>query len=528
MGPDEQDEPLHDLGVLFVHGIGQSARAETLLHFGEPLRKCIEDIAKPVPMSLNASVDVSIAAARLDPEAGQGPARAELRISKAAVAEQRWLLAEAWWAKKFPTPTVGEIVTWSFEVLPWTLMAHFDRRFRRMCFQCSKAFVGGHPIKRGLPYLGRSLLESIKTVIALALLPLLLAILLALTLLGMVPYAPVRDFARTVQRQLAATIGDSFVLMDQPIIAAAITDSVRENLEWLAARCKRIAVVAHSQGGAIAHRVLRGPVTAPCDLLVTFGSGLGKLSEIEHVKELKGWSSLLMATVGAFIAAVSLFVNSVVLWSGSSVWALFEWLAKASWIVEAGMFLIMYDLASNLPRSKPVEDATFAAPGKPVEEIPPSWHFGLGFVLLAGGLVAGFELVAWRRWDTSEIKAGISGADYLLADSEFPAEALLRLGRFLRYEYPTEAKGQFRLALQSRSAPASVELYKMLQLEGNEREANEVLDIVLSFGRRFARDVSELFEKDQQVAVASELKKRAEHIDETLTTRVTPSDRADE
>ena len=43
MGPDEQDEPLHDLSILFVHGIGQSARAETLLHFGEPLRKCIED-----------------------------------------------------------------------------------------------------------------------------------------------------------------------------------------------------------------------------------------------------------------------------------------------------------------------------------------------------------------------------------------------------------------------------------------------------------------------------------------------------
>jgi tetratricopeptide (TPR) repeat protein len=112
--------------------------------------------------------------------------------------------------------------------------------------------------------------------------------------------------------------------------------------------------------------------------------------------------------------------------------------------------------------------------------------------------------------------------------SEFPAEVLLQLGHFLRFRYPTEAKGLFRLALQSRSAPASVELYNMLRLEGNDREANEVLDIVLSFGRWFARDVSELFEKDQQVAVASELKKRAEHIDETLTTRVTPSDRADE
>jgi hypothetical protein len=75
--------------------------------------------------------------------------------------------------------------------------------------------------------------------------------------------------------------------------------------------------------------------------------------------------------------------------------------------------------------------------------------------------------------------------------SEFPAEALLQLGHFLRFRYPTEAKELFRLALQRRSVPtpAAVELYKMLRLEGNDREANEVLDKVLSFDRWFVDDV---------------------------------------
>jgi hypothetical protein len=100
--------------------------------------------------------------------------------------------------------------------------------------------------------------------------------------------------------------------------------------------------------------------------------------------------------------------------------------------------------------------------------------------------------------------------------SEFPAEALLRLGCFLGSRYPTEAKELFKLALQRHSAPASVELYKVLKLEGNDREANEVLDEVLKLGRWFALDVSRLFEKDQQIMVANELKKRAEDIDETL------------
>jgi tetratricopeptide (TPR) repeat protein len=105
---------------------------------------------------------------------------------------------------------------------------------------------------------------------------------------------------------------------------------------------------------------------------------------------------------------------------------------------------------------------------------------------------------------------------YANAVSEFPAEALLRLGRFLCLQYPTEAKGLFRLALQRHSAPASVELYTMLRREGNESEANAVLDEVLSLERWFVDDVIRLFEKDQQIMVANELKKRAEDIDETL------------
>jgi hypothetical protein len=91
-----KDEPVYDLGVLFVHGMGQSRQAETLLNFGEPLCQCIERIALPVGPD---PVCVSIAEARLDPEPWQEPAQAILRIRGAARDEQNWLLTEAWWAK---------------------------------------------------------------------------------------------------------------------------------------------------------------------------------------------------------------------------------------------------------------------------------------------------------------------------------------------------------------------------------------------------------------------------------------------
>lgn len=97
--------------------------------------------------------------------------------------------------------------------------------------------------------------------------------------------------AANAQRLLAATVGDSYVFMHQSITRATICARVRRRLEWLSTRCNRIAVVAHSQGAAVTHRVLRDRVTAPCDLLITFGSGLSKLTEIERgaLRHAQGW-----------------------------------------------------------------------------------------------------------------------------------------------------------------------------------------------------------------------------------------------
>ncbi len=343
MNGDPPAEPLHDFGVLFVHGIGQTREAETLLNFGEPLRRCIEKIAEPCKGAQN-QVRVTVSTARLDPETGKGPAYAQLRINGAAETEQSWLLAEGWWAKKFPTAPVSEIVRWGFRVFPWTLLAHFDRRFRRLGFRSVNAINGVHPLRLGLPYVGRCLLEGAMTVVALALLPLLLLTLSALTLLGIIPYEPIRKLAQSLQRVLASTIGDSYVLKDQPMVAAAITESVRGNLEWLAQRCKRVAVVAHSQGGAIAHRVLRGPITSRCDLLVTFGSGLGKLSDIERVDEFQGRRLLNWAIAGTTIAAAPLLVSSFLAWWHHSLLSLLSSLAQAFLTVELGIAFVVFDL----------------------------------------------------------------------------------------------------------------------------------------------------------------------------------------
>jgi hypothetical protein len=66
---------------------------------------------------------------------------------------------------------------------------------------------------------------------------------------------------------------------------AAIETRVLEDLRWMSARAERVLVVAHSQGAAITHSILKDlqPNERP-NTYVSFGSGLKQLTEIESVQ----------------------------------------------------------------------------------------------------------------------------------------------------------------------------------------------------------------------------------------------------
>jgi tetratricopeptide (TPR) repeat protein len=401
MSETDEDVRLYDLGVLLVHGIGQSGRGETLLRFGQPLRAAIESVAAPeMPPAGIASearaVTVAVSRATLEPNDGEGPAHAELLIAGAAAfasgsagtgapgdgGESRWLMAEAWWAKRFPTPTFGDILSFAFEILPWTLIAHFDRRFRRNGFALHAALENRRHLWRIPALSSRWFVEGFKVTLMLALSPLLLIAIGSLVLLGALPITPVRNFAGAVQRALAATVGDSFVFMQQPFTGAAICQSVTSDLEWLAARCKKVVVVAHSQGGAIAHRVLRGPVTAPCDLLVTFGSGLAKLAEMERTSVPHGHGLLWLATLGISTAAASLVFHAISMRPTMPVGAsVVLTLLPAFIVVLAGFLFAVFDLITVPDRSSEQHD-------KPRDAVP-ALRWTVAFIITACVIIAG-------------------------------------------------------------------------------------------------------------------------------------------
>ena len=90
---------INDYGVLVVHGIGESRRAETLVRFSEPLIAAIQELVggdgKAAPRPKVQSADLY----------GEGsPAHAIVEFSGTRPKDgepfdETWLFAEAWWAE---------------------------------------------------------------------------------------------------------------------------------------------------------------------------------------------------------------------------------------------------------------------------------------------------------------------------------------------------------------------------------------------------------------------------------------------
>lgn len=354
-----------DLGVLFVHGVGHQSTGATLVKFGDPLLRWIDNwfqwgllaemqkAAKAAKKEISQLTKEEIASlswgacnvnqAWVKCEEGT-PAHAEvelLLLRNGATQSNHWLLAESCWANAFVAPTFTALAFWGLVVYPWTNAVHFGaqmrRRWRRALGSRNWFTLIRTAIVTAASFVGSVLISII-----------VLAVLLLLIVLAIPPIPSLRAMLLRTQQRLADSLGDSFILAASPIQKAAIVSHVRRDLEWLIARgCRKLAVVAHSQGAAVAFETFATGVVKgrrPDDtLLLTFGSGLGKLHEIERAiesdKAKMGWMPIigLALIVGAleFYNVIDLFpflgrskgfgfclgMFGVVLWLGGVVYS---------------------------------------------------------------------------------------------------------------------------------------------------------------------------------------------------------------
>ncbi|MDP9176775.1 MAG: hypothetical protein M3O61_03760 [Gemmatimonadota bacterium] len=291
----------YDLGVLFVHGIGDQPRASTLVDFGTPLSEWLSERAKQVDGSMVVS------SACLTPGDNE-PASAELSFEGNG-SRRRWLVAEAWWAESFAMRPFPEVARWTLSVVPWTFGSHFGCRLQRVLR------ARRHGWRGRLIWLARVSWALIALLFGVGLSLVVLVLLSGLLLLGLIPWERLRTAIRRMQVRMAATIGDSFILVSRPIEGAAILSRFSRDLEYLIARCRRVAVVAHSQGGAVAVLSLDACPIERVNLLITFGSGLRKLEEITKLRQaltVQRGAALTVAALATVTVAAALLVRMVV------------------------------------------------------------------------------------------------------------------------------------------------------------------------------------------------------------------------
>jgi hypothetical protein len=344
-----QDEPTwkHELGVLFVHGIGEQRQNSTLARFGGSLerwlRRRFDSAAGPEEHTaadrIAAPPAVEVEAVEHHTGNGDAPAHAILLVGRSGEPEesrQRWLLAEGWWAAEVSPPTFKAFVRWVLPMLPWLAAEYVVAASRRSKSHRDDPSPSVHTRPRNwFEYR----IESLSLAGLLWLLSPVIAVLsmLACVVLAMLQRVPVigkRVNAATAN--LVTGVGDAYLFAYDGLARAAMLQRIRRNLDWLRAderRCRRVAIVAHSQGAALCHDLLRSGALRPddpVDLLVTVGSGVRRLDafrKLYYDANLRSLGWLNIAGLLALVTGMALVLSGLGIAGDAGLWASFGGLA---------------------------------------------------------------------------------------------------------------------------------------------------------------------------------------------------------
>jgi hypothetical protein len=232
----------------------------------------------PVLLGDVAVEDAVLSATR--PDNPNAPAHATIRLSlfnrTGQLDERRLMFAESWWTNTISAPTFRELFTCGFGIIPMMFAAQaavpvcravlkFTERVKQKSWPSFSIIMS---ILMGFIYLLAALVAAM---------PVELLVFL-LFLLGIFPIPRLRELIIKAQLNLVGSIGQSYLLASSPMRFSAMIGQVSNDLNWLCKRCRKVLIVAHSQGAALVNYALRK--TAPRELteLITLGSGLNQLS----------------------------------------------------------------------------------------------------------------------------------------------------------------------------------------------------------------------------------------------------------
>jgi hypothetical protein len=286
--------PKHQLGIFFVHGIGEQPEGETLLGFGQPLITWLHQwLSRDDNPEARGSVEVVRTALTPSKLQEDVPPHAEVHVTLPNQGPKAsWLMAESWWSGGVQPPAFRKVAGWMMTVGAWSLLSHLTKHI-------------GRRRSRALRVLSQ-LLALVQWIVLASLLQFTILVLTAFTIL---PIPGARRALSNILLTLTGVLGDSYVLIESDLQRIAMLNKTKDALRWMATQCDSIIVIAHSQGAAIAHLALRSPEPRNVRTLLTFGSGLGKLEELLRLRDRPGRIRTVASLTPAFLLLVALLVR---------------------------------------------------------------------------------------------------------------------------------------------------------------------------------------------------------------------------
>jgi hypothetical protein len=299
-----------EFGVLFVDGIGQQRPGSAVTSLAAALFDWLFRWNRAQGLSLPRSPVLGTAVL----SAGDyGPAHLILETPLFLSSDERqarWLIAESSWADAHAPPRFLDLAQWVWKVSTCLLVLQFVIPMRRHWRQYQHDAARPVPTWRRLDSAAASLVYLTLMGVAAMCSVLLSVVLLALAVAAKLPIPRIEAAVQWVVVKLSAVLGDSYLLAHCPVEFAAMRTKVTADLSWLRQQCDVVAVVAHSQGAAIAHQVLRDAGSADgVRAFITAGQGISKLHLLQRMDwdpaaRRAAWWSRLFVVAGLLLAGL--------------------------------------------------------------------------------------------------------------------------------------------------------------------------------------------------------------------------------
>ena len=236
----------------------------------------------------------------------------DVEISRPDRGSERWLISESHWADCFTAPSYGRFLLWTSGAVPWAALWLIGGGFVAAGDTIRDAERWLDDMGGFWPFLRRhvthpfAILEGLARILG----PLAAALLdIVFRLLGLVALFPLAALAAVIgvvpawrrgAADLLGTLGDSFAFVAFDDQGAAMRRRIQGDIDALRERCQRIVIVAHSQGAAVVHDVLRRSRTTPDCTFISVGSGVAALRGLTALRESTAAWSLIGTALTVF------------------------------------------------------------------------------------------------------------------------------------------------------------------------------------------------------------------------------------